>query len=240
MRIIHDFASQKRFATVVAVPATEHGPIHPEVLTIPEHAPGERVLGRGIPRRLGLLRALVALEGDGEEGVEAEEFAPLAETAFLLLLVGVRINGIGTLRDKPGLTPAGERLQQMRAYLVPGAGLHAGIGEQLVGAAEAGIDQAEKIAHGGGGVQGSPRAGGHGYLGQLPRSRAEFVHVAHRGHRISADRRRHAPRRFVLGRKHGRPTAKGSAHLAALKAADRSRCGQVAPPDGLYLVGVDY
>jgi tRNA pseudouridine38-40 synthase len=27
---------------------------------------------------------------------------------------------------------------------------------------------------------------------------------------------------------------------AALKAADRSRCGQVAPPDGLYLVGVDY
>ena len=27
---------------------------------------------------------------------------------------------------------------------------------------------------------------------------------------------------------------------AALKSADRSRCGQVAPPDGLYLVGVDY
>ena len=27
---------------------------------------------------------------------------------------------------------------------------------------------------------------------------------------------------------------------AALRAADRSRCGQVAPPDGLYLVGVDY
>lgn len=27
---------------------------------------------------------------------------------------------------------------------------------------------------------------------------------------------------------------------AALKAADRSRCGQVAPPDGLYLTGVDY
>lgn len=27
---------------------------------------------------------------------------------------------------------------------------------------------------------------------------------------------------------------------AALKAADRARCGQVAPPDGLYLVKVDY
>ena len=27
---------------------------------------------------------------------------------------------------------------------------------------------------------------------------------------------------------------------AALKAADRARCGQVAPPDGLYLVRVDY
>jgi tRNA pseudouridine38-40 synthase len=27
---------------------------------------------------------------------------------------------------------------------------------------------------------------------------------------------------------------------AALDAADRSRCGPVAPPDGLYLVGVDY
>lgn len=27
---------------------------------------------------------------------------------------------------------------------------------------------------------------------------------------------------------------------AALKAADRSRCGQVAPPDGLYLTKVDY
>lgn len=27
---------------------------------------------------------------------------------------------------------------------------------------------------------------------------------------------------------------------AALKAADRARCGPVAPPDGLYLVGVDY
>ncbi len=27
---------------------------------------------------------------------------------------------------------------------------------------------------------------------------------------------------------------------AALDAADRSRCGQVAPPDGLFLIGVDY
>lgn len=27
---------------------------------------------------------------------------------------------------------------------------------------------------------------------------------------------------------------------AALKAADRARCGQVAPPDGLYLIKVDY
>lgn len=27
---------------------------------------------------------------------------------------------------------------------------------------------------------------------------------------------------------------------AALKAADRARCGQVAPPDGLYLIRVDY
>ncbi len=27
---------------------------------------------------------------------------------------------------------------------------------------------------------------------------------------------------------------------AALKAADRARCGQVAPPDGLYLTRVDY
>jgi tRNA pseudouridine38-40 synthase len=27
---------------------------------------------------------------------------------------------------------------------------------------------------------------------------------------------------------------------AALKACDRSRCGPLAPPDGLYLVGVDY
>jgi tRNA pseudouridine38-40 synthase len=27
---------------------------------------------------------------------------------------------------------------------------------------------------------------------------------------------------------------------AALDAADRSRCGPVAPPDGLYLVAVDY
>ena len=27
---------------------------------------------------------------------------------------------------------------------------------------------------------------------------------------------------------------------AALQAADRARCGQVAPPDGLYLTGVDY
>ena len=27
---------------------------------------------------------------------------------------------------------------------------------------------------------------------------------------------------------------------AALKAADRSRCGPVAPPDGLYLTAVDY
>jgi tRNA pseudouridine38-40 synthase len=27
---------------------------------------------------------------------------------------------------------------------------------------------------------------------------------------------------------------------AAFEAADRSRCGQVAPPHGLYLVGVDY
>ena len=26
----------------------------------------------------------------------------------------------------------------------------------------------------------------------------------------------------------------------ALKAADRSKCGPVAPPDGLYLTGVDY
>lgn len=32
-----------------------------------------------------------------------------------------------------------------------------------------------------------------------------------------------------------------SAHLkAALEACDRSACGQVAPPDGLYLTGVDY
>ena len=27
---------------------------------------------------------------------------------------------------------------------------------------------------------------------------------------------------------------------AALKAASRARCGQVAPPDGLYLTRVDY
>jgi tRNA pseudouridine38-40 synthase len=27
---------------------------------------------------------------------------------------------------------------------------------------------------------------------------------------------------------------------AALEAADRAACGQVAPPDGLYLTGVDY
>jgi tRNA pseudouridine38-40 synthase len=27
---------------------------------------------------------------------------------------------------------------------------------------------------------------------------------------------------------------------AALDACDRSACGQVSPPDGLYLVGVDY
>src|SRR5690606_12916577 len=27
---------------------------------------------------------------------------------------------------------------------------------------------------------------------------------------------------------------------AALQAADRARCGQVAPPDGLYLTGLDY
>jgi len=27
---------------------------------------------------------------------------------------------------------------------------------------------------------------------------------------------------------------------AALDAADRSRCGQVAPPDGLYLARIDY
>jgi tRNA pseudouridine38-40 synthase len=27
---------------------------------------------------------------------------------------------------------------------------------------------------------------------------------------------------------------------AALKATNRARCGQVAPPDGLYLVKVDY
>ena len=27
---------------------------------------------------------------------------------------------------------------------------------------------------------------------------------------------------------------------AALAARDRAACGQVAPPDGLYLVGVDY
>jgi tRNA pseudouridine38-40 synthase len=27
---------------------------------------------------------------------------------------------------------------------------------------------------------------------------------------------------------------------AALDAADRSRCGPVAPPDGLYLLSVDY
>ena len=26
----------------------------------------------------------------------------------------------------------------------------------------------------------------------------------------------------------------------ALEAHDRARCGQVAPPDGLYLTGVDY
>jgi tRNA pseudouridine38-40 synthase len=28
--------------------------------------------------------------------------------------------------------------------------------------------------------------------------------------------------------------------LAALKARDRARCGQVAPAAGLYLIGVDY
>ncbi|MBN9549245.1 MAG: tRNA pseudouridine synthase A, partial [Alphaproteobacteria bacterium] len=33
----------------------------------------------------------------------------------------------------------------------------------------------------------------------------------------------------------------GSADLmAALEARDRAACGQVAPPDGLFLVGVDY
>jgi tRNA pseudouridine38-40 synthase len=33
----------------------------------------------------------------------------------------------------------------------------------------------------------------------------------------------------------------GAADLkAALEARDRAACGQVAPPDGLFLVGVDY
>ena len=33
---------------------------------------------------------------------------------------------------------------------------------------------------------------------------------------------------------------RGSDLVAALEARDRSRCGQVAPADGLYLVKVDY
>lgn len=94
-RIIHLLPVQQRHATLLT---PKHRPIAPEVLTIAENSPRERIAALALLPIFLRLRAVVSVESNGEEDIEAEHFLPRRETSFflrLLVRVAVRSRGIG-------------------------------------------------------------------------------------------------------------------------------------------------